>query len=92
VNAVAIDAASTVFQTYSTGIITSSTCGTTLNHAVTAVGYDSGAGYWRIQNSWGSSWGDAGYVNIGMSDSPAGVGICGVNQNMSTPHTQAWTG
>ena len=36
---VAIDASSSVFTSYTSGVITSSDCGTALDHAVVAVGY-----------------------------------------------------
>lgn len=51
-----------------------------MDHAVAAVGYDSSASipYYIVRNSWGSSWGEQGYVMIEMTTS--GAGICGVNQ------------
>merc|ERR1712070_1341322 len=53
------------FSSYSSGVLTGS-CQGQINHAVLAVGYGTlnGVAYWRVKNSWGSSWGDAGYVNI----------------------------
>lgn len=33
-----------------------------INHAVLAVGYDTD--YWLIRNSWGSSWGERGYIRL----------------------------
>ena len=67
--AVAVDASS--FQFYSSGILR---CGSShrLNHAVFAVGYESNS-YWIIKNSWGTSWGESGYVRIGMGGNPCGV-------------------
>ncbi|EAR83538.1 papain family cysteine protease (macronuclear) [Tetrahymena thermophila SB210] len=33
-----------------------------LNHAVAIVGW--GSGYWLLRNSWGTSWGDQGYIKV----------------------------
>merc|ERR1712166_1706463 len=55
---VAIEADQTVFQSYKTGVITSSKCGTQLDHGVLAVGYgtEDGKDYFLVKNSWGPSW------------------------------------
>ena len=84
---VAIDAESTVFQFYSSGVIESDACGTTLNHGVLAVGYGTEANndYWLVKNSWSADWGDNGYVKIGRSDSSRDNGVCGVAMQASFP-------
>jgi cathepsin L len=68
--AVAIDASAAAFQSYKSGIY-ASTAGfcssTTIDHAVLLVGYGvdaSGNKYWTIKNQWGTTWGNAGYMNI----------------------------
>lgn len=83
---VAIQADTMVFQTYKSGVITSSKCGTQIDHAVQAVGYDSTASqpYYVVRNSWGPSWGQDGFVYIGMA---TGAGICGINQDVYTVET-----
>lgn len=77
---VAIEADTRYFQSYSGGIITSSSCGTNLDHGVLVVGYgeESGQKYWLVKNSWGSDWGIKGYVKILRSDSTNDAGICGI--------------
>lgn len=53
---VCIEADSTVFQYYKTGVLDSAACGTELDHCVEVVGYTSDA--WIVRNSWGTSWGE----------------------------------
>jgi len=82
---VAVEADQAVFQFYSSGVLSSPTCGTELDHGVLAVGYDTDphAGkYWIVKNSWGSDWGMAGYLWIARQDGP---GECGINMMASYP-------
>lgn len=84
--AVAIEADKMVFQTYKSGILNSTDCGTTLDHAVLAVGYgtDNGQDYWLVKNSWNTTWGDQGYIRMAIVD---GAGICGVQMEPYAPQT-----
>lgn len=78
---VAIEADTKYFQSYSSGILTDSIkCGTNLDHAVEIVGYgtENGINYWKVRNSWSSSWGEDGYVLIQRSDSTNDPGVCGI--------------
>merc|ERR1712216_927599 len=59
------------WQHYSSGVLqASAVC--SHNHAVLAVGYTSDS--WKIKNSWGSSWGESGYIRIAK-----GLGGCGAS-------------
>jgi C1A family cysteine protease len=85
--AIAIEADTKVYQSYSSGVITSPNCGTNLDHGVLIVGYgeENGIKYWLVKNSWGTSWGENGYVKIARSDSTNDPGICGVAMETSYP-------
>jgi len=78
---VAIQADQSVFQNYSGGILNSTACGTDLDHAVTGVGWgvEGGVQYVLVKNSWGTGWGDGGYVKIANG---SGAGICGINRSV----------
>merc|ERR1711972_25116 len=76
---IAIEADQFSFQHYTGGIL-SSGCGTNLDHGVLAVGYNTTEGYFKVKNSWGSSWGDNGYLKISTSGN-----VCGIKSQPSFP-------
>ncbi|KVH95965.1 Cysteine peptidase, asparagine active site-containing protein [Cynara cardunculus var. scolymus] len=83
---VAIDASGSDFQFYSSGVFTGE-CGTELDHGVTAVGYgtsEEGTKYWLVKNSWGTSWGEEGYIMM-QRDVDAKEGLCGIAMQASYP-------
>lgn len=86
--AVAIEADESAFHFYSKGVM-DGTCGTKLDHGVLVVGYgtDNGKQYWKIKNSWGTPWGEDGYIRIARGDATinAGAGQCGVLMMASYP-------
>lgn len=84
---IAIEADTSVFQFYSSGVITSDACGTNLDHGVLIAGYgtENGTPYWLVKNSWSDTWGDGGYVKLLRSDSADDAGACGVAMEASFP-------
>jgi len=62
---VAVDAST--WSLYGGGIM--SNCGTGVNHGVLLVGVTDT--YWRIKNSWGTGWGEKGFIRIGPGNTCA---------------------
>jgi C1A family cysteine protease len=69
---VAVDSTGHAFELYHNGIIRKNQCGTDVDHAVLVVGYT--PEYWIVKNSWGTSWGQSGYIYI-----ERGKNACGIN-------------
>ncbi|XP_027911943.1 zingipain-2-like [Vigna unguiculata] len=83
---VSIDAGGSAFQFYSSGVFTGP-CGTQLDHGVTAVGYgitDNGTDFWIVKNSWGTEWGEQGYIRMERGVD-AKEGLCGIAMDASYP-------
>ncbi|XP_071313306.1 cathepsin O isoform X1 [Trachinotus anak] len=76
--AVVVDAVS--WQDYLGGIIQHHCSSQWSTHAVLVVGYDTTGEipYWIVQNSWGTTWGDEGYVYIKI-----GGNICGIADSVA---------
>ncbi|XP_042497213.1 cysteine proteinase COT44-like [Macadamia integrifolia] len=81
---VAIEAGGLEFQFYTKGVF-NGFCGTDLDHGVAIIGYgktEKGIEYWIVKNSWGSDWGENGYIRIRSNSKE---GLCGINMMASYP-------
>eukprot|EP00850_Spirogloea_muscicola_P018575 SM000172S03048 [mRNA] locus=s172:45689:49012:+ [translate_table: standard] len=70
-----VDASTPDFQGYTGGIYMGN-CTANPNHAVLVVGYGtetSGQFFWLIKNSWGTAWGEGGYMRLAD-------GFCGISK------------
>lgn len=84
---IAIEADQRDFQLYKSGVFTG-TCGTNLDHGVLVVGYGSidGTDYYRVKNSWSTTWGDQGYIYLARDAKyNNGAGQCGILMEASYP-------
>mmetsp|Transcript_44133 Transcript_44133/g.59827 ORF Transcript_44133/g.59827 Transcript_44133/m.59827 type:complete len:138 (+) Transcript_44133:385-798(+) len=81
---VAIESQSMTFNLYQSGVLNDPDCGTYLDHAVLAVGFgiENDQEYYLVKNSWGTNWGENGYVKIAIQD---GEGICGIQKDAAYP-------
>jgi cathepsin L len=59
------------FQAYTGGVFNENSTGN-VNHGVTLIGWDDTKQAWRIKNSWGSGWGESGYMWIGYNSNSIG--------------------
>lgn len=84
---VALQADKDAFQHYTSGVISADAgCGQQPDHGVLVVGYgtENGVDYWKVKNSWGSSWGDAGFLKIAR-----GNNVCAINSQPVYPIVSA---
>lgn len=70
------------WDSYSGGILQGdcSSAYSDMDHCVQLVGYDLEAKYWKVRNSWGSSWGENGFIRL-----PFGVNSCSVASEAVLP-------
>jgi len=78
------------FQAYTGGTFNSTGSGT-INHAITLVGWDDSKSAWILRNSWGSDWGESGYMYIAYNANSVGTSAAyakySSNDNTATPTT-----
>ncbi|KAM9383903.1 cathepsin S, ortholog 1 [Pholidichthys leucotaenia] len=75
--AVAVNAMLPSFHLYRAGLYNVPSCNPRLiNHAVLVVGYGTAAGqdYWLVKNSWGTTWGEDGFIRIARNRN----NLCGI--------------
>jgi C1A family cysteine protease len=84
---IAIEADQREFQLYKSGVFSTS-CGVNLDHGVLVVGYgnENNLDYYLVKNSWGTSWGDNGFIKLGRGKQyNNGDGQCGLLLQGSYP-------
>jgi len=81
---VAIDASQSSFQFYSSGVYSDPSCSSSaLDHGVLAYGWgtSNGVAYWAVKNSWGTDWGQAGFIWMARNDN----NMCGIATMATLP-------
>ncbi|KAL1259613.1 hypothetical protein QQF64_010190 [Cirrhinus molitorella] len=73
---VAIDATRPQFILYHSGVYNDPSCNQYVNHAVLVVGYGAigGQEFWLVKNSWGTGFGDGGYIRMARNQN----NMCGI--------------
>jgi len=70
--AISVDAGTLGWQLYGGGVMKGK-CGSDIDHAVQLVGYgtENGDDYYLVRNSWGSGWGEQGYIKLFRETEPS---------------------
>jgi len=68
------------WQMYTGGLFNHNCNPSKLDHGVLLVGYSKGS-YWKVKNSWGSGWGEKGYIRLTGTD----ANTCGLANSASYP-------
>jgi len=77
-------------ESYNSGVDNpGSSCDPTqIDHCITLVGWgvdnSTAAPYWRIKNSWSTSWGEQGYYRLYRDNSNNGAGQCGITSVLTS--------
>jgi len=76
---IAVYASDKGFKNYKSGVFDKCNSSARPNHAVLAVGWgtSNNINYWIIKNSWGTNWGDKGFIKLKR-------GTCGANRECGT--------
>eukprot|EP00658_Telonema_sp_P-2_P011833 TRINITY_DN14532_c0_g10_i1.p1 TRINITY_DN14532_c0_g10~~TRINITY_DN14532_c0_g10_i1.p1 ORF type:complete len:593 (+),score=145.04 TRINITY_DN14532_c0_g10_i1:99-1877(+) len=74
------------WNTYVSGVLSPSTCGTSVDHAVVAVGLDIDQNAWVVRNQWGNSWG-ATKSGTQLDATSQYASYCSVVLDPGTSHT-----
>jgi len=84
---IAADAES--WQFYTGGVVTAASCGQDLDHAIQLTGWTviNGQSAWTVRNSWGSDWGESGYIYLQL-----GANTCGVATHVTVPCVKSTSG
>jgi C1A family cysteine protease len=70
--------AANAFQTYEGGIL--KMCPGRIDHCVQTVGVVQSDNYWVVRNSWGTDWGEKGFIRLEM-----GKNICKIGNDITYP-------
>jgi len=72
-----------IWQSYTGGVITpSSNCGDSIDHCVQVTGWSvqQGINAWNVRNSWGTDWGEGGYIYVQI-----GSDVCAIAEVVTVP-------
>lgn len=77
-------------KAYANGVVHNDCNSMSHNHAIVTVGYgsDNGDDYFKVRNSWGTSWGEAGYIRLAQQGGTYGT-ACMLGSAPSYPKISA---